>query len=96
MATLLGLMTNGFPNMFMLYGPQAPTSFSNGPPFLELECEWVRDVLVRLRDEHKTTIDAKKDKEDEWRQTVLKIAESTLAIHTNSWYGCLTFVIPSR
>ena len=79
-------MSNGFPNMFMLYGPQAPTSLTNGPPFLELQCEWVRDVLVRMRNENKSSIDAKKEKEDAWRKQVLDLANMTLAIHTNSWY----------
>lgn len=85
MSTLLGIMTHGFPNMFMLYGPQAPTSFSNGPVFLEMECEWVRDVLVRLRDEEKTTIEARLDKEAAWRELVLAIADQTLVTHTSSW-----------
>lgn len=85
-STMLGLMTNGFPNMFMLYGPQAPTSLVNGPPFLELEAEFVRDILVRLRDESLTTIDPKKEKEDAWRQQVLDLANHTLFIHSNSWY----------
>jgi len=79
-------MSNGFPNMFMLYGPQAPTSLTNGPPFLELQCEWVRDVLVRMRTENKSSIDAKKEMEDAWRKQVLDLANMTLAIHTNSWY----------
>lgn len=79
-------MSHGFPNMFMLYGPQAPTSLSNGPPFLELEVEWVRDVIKGVLDEGKTTIDAKKEKEEAWRELVLGIAEKTLLIYTNSWY----------
>lgn len=79
-------MSHGFPNMFMMYGPQAPTSFTNGPVFLELECEWVRDVLVRMRDEKKTVIDAKQTKEAEWCQIVHGIANQTLAVRTDSWY----------
>ncbi|CAK1365733.1 unnamed protein product [Cercospora beticola] len=84
--TFLGLTVEGFPNMFMLYGPQAPTSLTNGPPFLELECEWVRDVLERMRTENLSTIDVKREKAEAWRDQVLQLAEGTLAIHTNSWY----------
>ncbi|TGO87849.1 hypothetical protein BPOR_0200g00180 [Botrytis porri] len=29
--TAMGIAMNNFPNMFFLYGPQAPTAFSNGP-----------------------------------------------------------------
>lgn len=79
-------MSHGFPNMFMMYGPQAPTALTNGPVFLELECEWVRDVLTRMRDERKTAIDAKQAKEEEWRQIVHGIAGQMLAVHTDSWY----------
>ena len=71
--------------MFMLYGPQAPTSLANGPVFLEMEVEYVRDLMVQLRDENKTTIDAKRDKEDAWRQHVLDLANKTLFIETSSW-----------
>lgn len=63
----------------------APTSLTNGPPFLELECEWVRDVLERMRTENLSTIDAKREKAEAWRDQVLQLAEGTLAIHTNSW-----------
>jgi hypothetical protein len=30
-------MVPGLPNFFMVYGPQAPTSLANGPPFVEME-----------------------------------------------------------
>lgn len=85
-STFLGLMSSGFPNMFMLYGPQAPTSFSNGPIFLELECEWVRDVLVGMKEDKKAIIDAKQSKEDAWRAKVHHIASYTLISRSDSWY----------
>lgn len=27
----LGMLASGFPNMFMVYGPHAPSAFTNGP-----------------------------------------------------------------
>ena len=35
--THLGMATNGFPNMFFTYGPQAPTAFATGPATAELQ-----------------------------------------------------------
>ncbi|CAN9468651.1 unnamed protein product, partial [Alternaria alternata] len=34
--TYLGMAAAGFPNLFFTYGPQAPTSFCNGPACAEL------------------------------------------------------------
>ncbi|EXL69236.1 hypothetical protein FOPG_14774 [Fusarium oxysporum f. sp. conglutinans race 2 54008] len=83
--TNLGMMVNGFPNFFMLYGPQAPTSTAIGPIFSEQQCEWVLEILQRLRSEGIQVIETKKESEEEWRQTVLELAAQTLLVETDSW-----------
>ena len=102
-ATNLGMIKNGFPNFFMVYGPQgesttkpsiecnvdlrqAPTSLTNGPPFIELQCEWILDVLYKQCEEKLATVEAKKEAEEAWREHCLDLASKTLAIYTNSWY----------
>ncbi|KAL1846032.1 hypothetical protein Daus18300_014379 [Diaporthe australafricana] len=35
------------PNVLFLYGPQAPSSFTNGPLFIEMQVDWIIDVLKR-------------------------------------------------
>lgn len=85
-STHLGMMVNGYPNMYFIYGPQAPTSFTNGPPFLEMQGEWIRDVICKQRDEKLATIEAKKEAENAWAQGVKDLADMTLAVNTNSWY----------
>lgn len=85
-ATNLGMTVNGYPNFMMIYGPQAPTSLTNGPPFIELQCEWILSVLQKQRDEKIATVEASKEAEEKWRAHVLDLASKTLAIHTNSWY----------
>lgn len=102
--THLGMMANGYPNMYFIYGPQgtqrrlflldiatnylklAPTSFTNGPPFLEMQGEWIADVLVKQREEKLTTVEAKKEAEEAWAKGVRDLANMTLAVETNSWY----------
>lgn len=44
-----------------------------------------------MRTENLSTIDAKREKAEAWRDQVLQLAEGTLAIHTNSW-----LVMPSH
>ena len=69
-----------------IYGPQAPTSLTNGPPFLEMQCEWIQQVLNQQRDQGLAVVEAKQQEEDRWRKQVSDLANMTLAIHTNSWY----------
>lgn len=80
------MMVNGFPNFYIIYGPQAPTSLANGPPFLELQGEWVVSALEKQRREGLDAVEAKQDEENKWRQETLDLASQTLAIETNSWY----------
>ncbi|HEY5645687.1 MAG TPA: NAD(P)/FAD-dependent oxidoreductase, partial [Pseudomonadales bacterium] len=54
--THLGYGVPGFPNMLMLYGPQSPTAFCNGPTCAEVQGEWVVNCLRRLRAQGQTRI----------------------------------------
>ncbi|KAF2165797.1 hypothetical protein M409DRAFT_24084 [Zasmidium cellare ATCC 36951] len=85
-STFLGMTVAGYPNMFIVYGPQAPTSLTNGPPFIELQCEWILNVLNKQRDEKLTTVEAKKEREEAWREHTLDLASKTLSVQTDSWW----------
>jgi len=69
-----------------MYGPQAPTSLTNGPPFLELQGEWIVDVIEKQVKEGIATVEAKKEAEEAWRAHCLDLADKTLLVRTNSWY----------
>ncbi len=45
--THLGIAANGFPNMFMILGPQGP--FANLPPIIEKQVEFVGRTISRAR-----------------------------------------------
>ncbi|USW56787.1 Putative flavin monooxygenase, FAD/NAD(P)-binding domain superfamily [Septoria linicola] len=84
--TNLGMTVNGFPNFMMVYGPQAPTSLTNGPPFIELQCEWILDLFLKQRGEKLATVEPSKSAEQAWREHTLDLANKTLAVETDSWY----------
>ena len=65
---------------------EAPTSLTNGPPFIEMQCEWILAVMQKQVKEGHATVEAKKEAQDLWREHCLDLASKTLAIHTNSWY----------
>ena len=47
--TYLGLMTAGFPNMFMITGPGSPSVLSNMMVSIEQHVDWIADGMAYLR-----------------------------------------------
>jgi cation diffusion facilitator CzcD-associated flavoprotein CzcO len=84
--THLGLGIPDFPNLLMLYGPQSPTAFCNGPTCAELQGEWVVDCLTYLRDNGYTRIEADRAAAAMWTQHLADLAEGTLLHLADSWY----------
>jgi acetyl esterase/lipase len=84
--TYLGLMTTGFPNFFTITGPGSPSVLSNMVVSIEQHVDWIRDCLVRMREEHLDTIEPTQTAEDAWVQHVNDCADITLLPRANSWY----------
>jgi cation diffusion facilitator CzcD-associated flavoprotein CzcO len=76
--TYLGMAATGFPNLFFTYGPQAPTSFCNGPACAELQGNWVLQTLNYIKEKSLHKIVAKKESEDQWKALIWKIANASL------------------
>ncbi|KAJ3825897.1 cyclohexanone monooxygenase [Lentinula raphanica] len=86
-ATNLGLTSADFPNMFFIYGPQAPTAFSNGPTCIEIQGDWVVNCIKYIMDNHFTYINAREEAEQQWRKKVLFLGSLTLFNKAEtSWY----------
>ena len=84
--TYLGVGVPSFPNMFMLYGPQSPSAFWNGPTSAEVQGDWVIDCLTFLRDNHKTRIEANATAAEAWYKHMDEVADKTLLPQADSWY----------
>lgn len=84
--TYLGLATNGFPNMFMITGPESPSVLSNMPISIEQHVEWISDCITYMRDNKLTLIEANEEAEREWSKHCRELAEGTLYMKTESWY----------
>ncbi|KAJ5521067.1 hypothetical protein N7463_001520 [Penicillium fimorum] len=85
--TYLGMATSGFPNFFFTYGPQAPTAFSNGPACIEVQADWMVNLLVKMRHEGIKRFDADKVAETKWKVTVHDLSSKGLRHYTDSWYN---------
>ena len=84
--TYLGLMSEGFPNMFMITGPGSPSVKSNMITSIEQHVEMVTDTIQHMRDARLDLIEPDKAAEDEWVDHVQVVAHKTLFPQANSWY----------
>ncbi len=84
--TYLGLMSNGFPNLFFVSGPGSPSVLSNMVVTIEQHVDWITDCLKHLQTEQIDTIEPKSDAVDRWVAEVNAIAAETLFMGCNSWY----------
>ena len=84
--TYLGLMTAGFPNLFLITGPGSPSVLSNMMFSIEQHVEWIADCLVHLRRQGADGIEAEPDAEDAWVAHVNEVAHRTLYPRAASWY----------
>jgi len=87
--TFLGLTVEGFPNMFMLSGPGA--QFSNFPPAIEGQAEWIGRAIDHTRAQGAETMEPTREAAERWAATITQIAEATLVpkgAEAGSWiYG---------
>ncbi|MER2173012.1 MAG: cyclohexanone monooxygenase, partial [Psychrobacillus psychrodurans] len=84
--TYLGLTTAGFPNLFMLTGPESPSVLGNMPAAIEQHVEWVMDCIEHLQNNEIEVLEAKTEAEEKWSQHCRELADSTLYTKTESWY----------
>lgn len=82
----LGIMSAGFPNLFMIAGPSSPSITTNVIVSIEQHVEWISDYLAYLRDEGITTVDVDVEAENEWVNHVSDLADKTLFPEAESWY----------
>lgn len=84
-STYLGMASHDFPNMFFTYGPQAPTAFCNGPTCAEMQGKWILQLVEHMKGNDMEAVEAQKQSQDEWKETVEELAEKTLLTGVDSW-----------
>ena len=84
--TYLGLMSVGFPNLFVITGPGSPSVLSNMIVSIEQHVDWITDCISFMRDRGFEAMEATKDAEDKWVAHVNEVAYTTLYPQANSWY----------
>src|SRR5258705_9871592 len=84
--TYLGLMSAGFPNLFIITGPGSPSVLSNMIVSIEQHVDWITDCISYMRDRGFEAMEANRNAEDSWVAHVNEVAHTTLYPQANSWY----------
>jgi cation diffusion facilitator CzcD-associated flavoprotein CzcO len=81
--TYLGVMVEGFPNMFMLMGPH--TALGNIPRSIEYNVDWVTGVVRFMRERGLVHVDARPEGVATWTEHVKSLGEGLLSNEIDSW-----------
>ena len=78
-----GITVNGFPNMFMILGPNGP--FVNLPSAIGVEAKWIAETIGSVASNPGASIEVRPDQEEAWLQTCLDALKGSLFLETASW-----------
>lgn len=76
--TYLGLTSAGFPNLFMITGPQSPNVLSNMPVSIEQHVNFIARIIVDMDERGARAIEATTEAEDAWVQHNNDVVNATL------------------
>ncbi|MDE2465776.1 MAG: NAD(P)/FAD-dependent oxidoreductase, partial [Alphaproteobacteria bacterium] len=83
---IMGVCASGFPNMFMVTGPQAP--FANLPTSIEQNVIWITRCIEKMEHEGLDVFRPRRDAEEAWTAQTADIHRQTLMAEgykVNSW-----------
>ncbi|MBS0241612.1 MAG: NAD(P)/FAD-dependent oxidoreductase [Proteobacteria bacterium] len=84
--TYLGVMSAGFPNLFMITGPGSPSVLSNMIVSIEQHVDWITELVGHMGARQLASVEPTRQAEDDWVAHVNEIAAKTLYPQAASWY----------
>jgi cation diffusion facilitator CzcD-associated flavoprotein CzcO len=85
--TFLGLLVNGFPNLFIVNGPHNAAALCNAGRCIEQNVDWIARCIERMRAKSLTRVVPLAAAEEEWTEHVYDAAEgSVLGKMKESWF----------
>jgi len=81
--SLVGMLQDGFPNMFMLLGPH--NALGNIPRSIEYNVDWVTRLLRHMQAHGLTYAEARPEATAKWMAHVMEVAEGLLSMEVDSW-----------
>lgn len=82
----LGLMMEGFPNLFMTTGPNGPAALANIIRISEHDVDWIAAALAHMEAHGLATIEPTGQAEQAWMDLVHTMAQRTLITKAKTWW----------
>jgi cyclohexanone monooxygenase len=82
----LGLAVAGFPNLFIVGGPQSPSALANVIVVNEQQVDWIGDCLRELSARAIAVIEATPEAQAAWVQHVHEVGKASIYTKGDSWY----------
>ena len=80
------MMSAGFPNLFMVTGPQSPSVLSNMIVSIEQHIDWMSNCIAHMENTGQATIEPTLSAQEDWVAHSNEVAYSTLYPKAASWY----------
>jgi cation diffusion facilitator CzcD-associated flavoprotein CzcO len=97
--TMLGLMTTGFPNLFLLTGPGSPSVLANMVIMNEEHVNWVADLIGYMDQNDFASVEPKSSAQQQWTEEVaaaaaklLRLGVKNYMVHVNPDDGSRVFM----
>ena len=81
--TFMGVMVDGFPNLFMVMGPH--TALGNIPRSIEYSVDWVTGLITFATKNRLTLLEATPEGVKSWTDHVKALGEGMLSNEVDSW-----------
>lgn len=85
--TCIGVQIAGFPNMFILVGPQSGSATANFPRGIEDVVNWMTDTARYIETHEIGRFEGRHDAEDAWVEHVREVNDLLLLSRTSSWFN---------
>jgi cation diffusion facilitator CzcD-associated flavoprotein CzcO len=82
----LGMMVAGFPNLFIVSGPQSPSVLANVIVANEQQVNWIGDCIRDLDEKGVVTIEATPEAQAAWVEHVNEVGAASIYTKGDSWY----------
>jgi cyclohexanone monooxygenase len=84
--TYAGMMSEGYPNLFMINGPTSPGAFFQPVLLGEWQARWIGRLINRMKTDGQQAVEPLPEAESEWISHSAEVADQTLFPLAKSWY----------
>lgn len=85
-STYLGIMMEGFPNLFMTTGPTGPAALANIIRISENDVDWIAELMVHMEKTGHAVAEVTPEAERAWMEIVGNLAKNSLLLKAKTWY----------